>query len=97
METADQTESFECGPKHISDHKPRIRAVLLPIKDLRNAKQRLVGVLTPAERFALAQAMLADTIEAVRGVRRAEKVFVITNYEPAMETAANYGWDILRE
>src|SRR5580704_18341068 len=97
METTDQSEPRQSIPKHISDDKAAIRALLLPIKDLRNAKQRLAGVLTPGERFELAQAMLADTIEAVRGVRRAEQVFVITNYEPAMETAANYGWDILRE
>jgi 2-phospho-L-lactate guanylyltransferase len=74
-----------------------MRALLLPIKDLRNAKKRLVGVLTPEERFALAQAMLADTIRAVRGVRRAEKVFVVTNYEPAMLVAGENGWEILRE
>ena len=73
------------------------RALLLPIKDLHNAKQRLAGVFTPEERFALAQAMLADTIRAVRGVQRARKIFVVTNYEPAMETAAKYGWEILRE
>ena len=97
METTNQSESLESVAKHISDDKPVIRALLLPIKDLRNAKQRLAGVLAPEERFGLAQAMLADTIEAVRGVRRAEKVFVITNYEPAMETAATYGWKILRE
>jgi 2-phospho-L-lactate guanylyltransferase len=97
METTDQSPSRQSIPEHISDPQAAIRALLLPIKDLRNAKQRLAGVLTPRERFGLAQAMLADTIEAVRGVRRAEKVLVITNYEPAMETAANYGWDILRE
>jgi 2-phospho-L-lactate guanylyltransferase len=57
----------------------------------------LAGVLTPEERFGLAQAMLADTFEAVRGVRRAERVFVVTNYEPAMETAVKYGWEVLRE
>jgi 2-phospho-L-lactate/phosphoenolpyruvate guanylyltransferase len=97
METTGQSESVQSIPKHIADDKPAIRVLLLPIKDLRNAKQRLAGVLTPEERFGLAQAMLADTIEAVRGARRAEKVFVITNYEPAMETAAEYGWEILRE
>ena len=74
-----------------------MRALLLPIKDLRNAKKRLIGVLTPEERFGLAQAMLADTIRAVRGVRRAEKVFVVTNYEPAMLVAEENGWEILRE
>jgi 2-phospho-L-lactate/phosphoenolpyruvate guanylyltransferase len=84
-------------PGPLSIELPAIHAVLLPIKDLRNAKQRLRGVLTPEERLGLAEAMLADTFQAVRGARRAGKVFVITNYEPAMETAANYGWDILRE
>ena len=74
-----------------------MRALLLPIKDLRNAKQRLAGVLTPEERFALAHAMLADTIRAVRGVRHADKIFVVTNYEPAMEAARENGWEILRE
>ncbi len=61
-----------------------MRTLLLPIKDLRNAKQRLASVLTPEERFGLAQAMLADTIRAVLQVRLAGKIFVVTNYEPAM-------------
>src|SRR6266478_1966473 len=74
-----------------------MRALLLPIKDLNNAKKRLMGVLTPEERFGLAEAMLKDTIRAVQGVRLAEKVFVITNYQPAMCVAEENGWEILRE
>ena len=74
-----------------------MRALLLPIKDLRQAKQRLAPLLNPEERFALAQAMLADTIRAVRGVRRADKIFVVTNYIPAMEAAEANGWELLRE
>jgi 2-phospho-L-lactate guanylyltransferase len=74
-----------------------MRALLLPVKDLRNAKKRLMGVLTPEERFALAAAMLADTIRAVRGVRCAEKIFVVTNYEPAIGLAEENRWEILRE
>ena len=74
-----------------------MRALLLPIKDLRNAKQRLASILTPAERFALAQAMLADTLRAVRGVQQAEKIFVVTNYTPAMQAARENGWEILPE
>jgi 2-phospho-L-lactate guanylyltransferase len=74
-----------------------MRALLLPIKDLRNAKQRLAGVLTPDERFGLAQAMLADTVRAVGGVQRADKIFVVTNYEPAMEIAEKNGWEVLQE
>src|SRR3979490_1569164 len=61
-----------------------MRALLLPIKDLRNAKRRLIGFMSPEERFGLAQAMLADTFRSVRSVRRADKVFVATNYPPAM-------------
>jgi 2-phospho-L-lactate/phosphoenolpyruvate guanylyltransferase len=74
-----------------------MRALLLPIKDLRQAKQRLAPLLNTEERFALAQAMLADTIRAVRGVRRAEKIFVVTNYSPAMQAAEANGWELLRE
>src|SRR5712664_3810162 len=74
-----------------------MRALLLPVKDLTNAKKRLIGVLTPGERFALAQAMLADTIRAVRGVRRADRIFVVTNYLPAMQAAEENGWELLRE
>jgi 2-phospho-L-lactate/phosphoenolpyruvate guanylyltransferase len=74
-----------------------MRALLLPVKDLRNAKKRLAHVLTAEERFGLAQAMLADTFRAVQGVRRAEKIFVITNYQPVVERAEQNGWQILRE
>jgi 2-phospho-L-lactate guanylyltransferase len=74
-----------------------MRALLLPIKDLRNAKQRLAGVLTPEERFTLAHAMLADTIRAVRGVQHAGRIFMVTNYEPAMKAARENGWEILPE
>jgi 2-phospho-L-lactate guanylyltransferase len=74
-----------------------MRALLLPIKDLRQAKQRLAPLLDAEERFALAEAMLADTIRAVRGVRRADKIFVVTNYIPAMQAAEANGWELLRE
>jgi 2-phospho-L-lactate guanylyltransferase len=74
-----------------------MRAILLPIKDLRNAKQRLAGALTPEERFTLAHAMLADTIRAVLGVQHAGRIFMVTNYEPAMKAARENGWEILPE
>ncbi|HKV60973.1 MAG TPA: 2-phospho-L-lactate guanylyltransferase [Candidatus Acidoferrum sp.] len=74
-----------------------MRALLLPVKDLNNAKKRLTGVLSPEERFALAEAMLADTVRAVQGTRRAEKIFVVTNYVPAMQLTEENGWEILRE
>lgn len=74
-----------------------MRALLLPVKDLHNAKKRLIGVLSPEERFALAEAMLADTISAVKDIRCAEKIFVVTNYEPAMHLAEENRWEIVCE
>src|ERR1700719_1386563 len=74
-----------------------MRALLLPIKDLRHAKQRLAGFLSPEERCGVAQAMLADTLRAVRAVRKADKIFVVTNYEPAMRAAKENGWELLLE
>ena len=74
-----------------------MRALLLPVKDLKNAKKRLMSALTPEERFGLAEAMLADTIRAVQGVRAAEKIFVVTNHGPVMNLAEKNGWDVLRE
>jgi 2-phospho-L-lactate guanylyltransferase len=74
-----------------------MRALLLPIKDLCQAKQRLAPLLNPEERFGLAQAMLGDTIRAVRGVRRADRIFVVTNYGPPMQAAKENGWELLRE
>ncbi|HEY2462037.1 MAG TPA: 2-phospho-L-lactate guanylyltransferase [Candidatus Acidoferrum sp.] len=74
-----------------------MRALLLPVKDLTNAKQRLAQILTPQERFALASAMLADTVRAVRAVKNADQTFVVTNYEPAMRAAKENGWQIIRE
>lgn len=74
-----------------------MRALLLPIKDHRNAKQRLAGVLSPEERLALAREMMDDVLTAVRGVRLAARIFVVTNYEPAMRIAESAGWDVLAE
>ena len=74
-----------------------MRALLLPVKDLKHAKKRLAGAMTPKERFGLAEAMLSDAVRAVRGVQKANKIFVVTNYEPAMRIAEQHGWEILRE
>ncbi len=74
-----------------------MRALLLPIKDLKHAKKRLHGALSPGERFSLAQAMLSDTIRAVRGVRNPCKIYVITSYPPAIALAHENGWEVLEE
>jgi 2-phospho-L-lactate guanylyltransferase len=97
METEDQPESTQFPTAQRTNAPSAFRAILLPIKDLQNAKQRLAGALSPEERFGLAQAMLADTTRALCGAQRTQKIFVITNYEPAIEFAAKHGWEVLRE
>lgn len=74
-----------------------MRALLLPVKDLRNAKKRLASTLSPSERLALAEAMLEDAVRAMTGVRAADAIFVATNYQPAIELAKANGWQVLRE
>jgi 2-phospho-L-lactate guanylyltransferase len=74
-----------------------MRALLLPVKDLKHAKKRLIGTLSPEERFGIAQAMLSDTVRAVRGIRNPNRVFLITNYPPAIALARENGWEVLQE
>jgi 2-phospho-L-lactate guanylyltransferase len=49
----------------------------VPVKDLENAKQRLVRLLTPGERSELARAMLRDVLRALAGARL-DRVWVVT-------------------
>ncbi len=51
---------------------------VVPVKTLEQAKTRLAGVLMPAERAALCQAMLADVLYALRGAGNLDRVVVVT-------------------
>src|SRR5713101_642582 len=74
-----------------------MRALLLPIKQIRNAKQRLAGFLSPGEREALARAMAEDVLRAVTQVRGADRICVVTSDPEALRTAEAQGWDLIRE
>lgn len=58
----------------------------VPVKDLVNAKQRLVRVLTAEERAALARVMLQDVLAALAAARL-DRVWVVTR-EPAVAALA---------
>lgn len=73
------------------------RAILIPVKDLSRAKQRLALLLSQDDRTALANAMLEDVFEAVSAVRGVDAVFVVSSYAPALERAQARGWHVLRE
>jgi 2-phospho-L-lactate guanylyltransferase len=58
----------------------------VPAKDLAQAKQRLVGVLSPAARTELARAMLRDVLRAL-AASPLDAVWVVTR-DPGMEAVA---------
>ncbi len=74
-----------------------MRAVLIPVKDLACAKQRLAHVLSQKERTALAAAMMEDVFAAVAAVRGIDAVFVVSNCDTALERARSMGWEVIRE
>ncbi|MGH7390207.1 MAG: 2-phospho-L-lactate guanylyltransferase [Candidatus Rokuibacteriota bacterium] len=68
----------------------------VPVKDLVNAKQRLVDVLTPFERRALARAMLADVLRAL-ATTGLDRVWVVTRDREVRAVAGEAGADVLGE
>jgi 2-phospho-L-lactate/phosphoenolpyruvate guanylyltransferase len=74
-----------------------MRALLIPVKDLRNAKQRLAPLWTQKERTELAEAMFDDFCGVIREMRGAARIFLVSSYAPAIDRAREYGWEILCE
>jgi len=74
-----------------------VYAILIPVKDLARAKQRLAGVLPQAERTRLARAMLEDVFAAAAGVRASVTVFVVSSDPGALAAARDRGWECLPE
>ena len=64
--------------------------IAVPVKDLTNAKQRLVPVLDPTERRRLAGAMLEDVLDAL-GAARAGSVQVVSADVEVMDLARRHG------
>jgi 2-phospho-L-lactate guanylyltransferase len=72
-------------------------AVIVPVKDLGQAKSRLAPLLSLAERQELAAIMLDGVLDAVRGISRPVERWVVTSYPPAIENAEARGMSVLRE
>jgi 2-phospho-L-lactate/phosphoenolpyruvate guanylyltransferase len=68
----------------------------VPVKDLVNAKQRLVRVLDARERRELARAMLADVLRAIAGAGL-DRVWVVTREPEAIALARAFGAEPLAE
>jgi 2-phospho-L-lactate guanylyltransferase len=68
----------------------------VPVKDVANAKQRLVRTLEPSQRRALARAMLIDVLHALTGAGL-ERVWVVTREPEVAEIARGLGAEALAE
>ncbi len=71
--------------------------ILIPVKDLRGAKQRLGEVLTQEQRTLLAEAMLADVVEAVVGWKQRPPVALVTSYPAAVALAHECGFEVIED
>lgn len=74
-----------------------MRYILIPVKDLTRAKQRLAGLMTQQERTQLAWAMLENTFAVVSQVTSFDRIAVVTLYEPAIALAKSYGMEVVLE
>jgi 2-phospho-L-lactate/phosphoenolpyruvate guanylyltransferase len=70
--------------------------IAVPVKDLVNAKQRLVPLLAPAERSELARAMLEDVLDALDQARVGD-VLVVTRDRAVEVLAKHHGAATLAE
>lgn len=68
----------------------------MPVKDLVNAKQRLIPALSPAERMALARAMLHDVLRALTAAPLDARA-VVTRDPEVGAIARDYGVDVIAE
>ena len=74
---------------------PRL-VIAVPVKDLTHAKQRLMGVLSAAERGELARAMLRDVLRALAAAEL-EGAWVITRDPAAAAIARELGAEPIAE
>jgi 2-phospho-L-lactate/phosphoenolpyruvate guanylyltransferase len=70
---------------------------LLPVKAPANAKQRLSGLLTPAQRERLARLMYEDTLQTLCSARGLDRVVVVTSDETAADYARRTGAMVFEE
>jgi 2-phospho-L-lactate/phosphoenolpyruvate guanylyltransferase len=74
-----------------------MRAILIPVKEFHQAKQRLAMHVSPQHRASLAQAMCADLFRVVSQVRCVNRVFVISKEAWALSEGRSLGWETISE
>jgi 2-phospho-L-lactate/phosphoenolpyruvate guanylyltransferase len=72
-------------------------ALLVPVKSMDNAKQRLAEALDQPHRTQLAQAMLRDVLTAASGVASRVDVFLVTGDPSANAVAHEFGFRVIED
>jgi len=74
-----------------------MKAILLPVKNFREAKTRLAPHYSPTARAKLAACLSEDMFRVVAGVRGIDRVFVVSQEPYALALARRKGWEIIAE
>src|SRR5262249_12949419 len=74
-----------------------MKVAILPVKRRANAKQRLAGFLTAAQRVTLARVMFEEMIEKVMRARGIDRIVVATSDESAAAHAHGLGLTVYEE
>lgn len=69
--------------------------ILIPVKKLAGAKQRLAAVLDQATRTELAQTMLLDVLETLAAWTSRPEVGVVTSDSFAVDLSRRFGFDVI--
>jgi len=69
--------------------------ILVPVKNLAHAKQRLAALLDQPTRVELAQAMLRDVLEALAAWANRPEVAVVTSDSFAVDLSRKLGFDVI--
>src|SRR6266478_3188077 len=80
-----------------SSSQQRMKTVLLPVKDFKDAKQRLASALSPEQRAGLAHAMLADVLDALSAAAEPARIIVYTASDDVIHAVRPFGFEVLRE
>ncbi len=71
--------------------------ILVPVKNLAAAKQRLSSILSPEERLALAQAMCEDVLQTLARWQSRPPVAVVTSDLFARDLAARFQFEVVAD
>jgi len=71
--------------------------ILIPVKNLKEAKQRLAPLLDQPERTELARAMLLDVADALAAWKQRPEVAIVSCDSFALSLACRYGFEVIAD